>query len=351
MDVRRGVGVFLCDRVERIHGPEHSRGDIRVVFFEVDDVAPYGAAVACRPFLDVAHGAVAGEVRPGHEHRTPLLFDQVGVGEGRRVVVERVVPHDHRESPFQRWGHDVGAAGELAAPEVHRLVHGAALEQVVALVRAAARVEKREHARDEQRRLVVRDGVGPREDRGGLAVLAVRVGEEQRFGRREGLVQPAAFAHETAFDDRAVVDPGVFRGDEVVGLDVHADVRAVADRAVFHYRTAVYGDVVADADFADEPGADDAAAFADAPRLRGAGFGIVVDHLFQGRHGLRAVTVDGHQVGCLCRKAVVDLHRAPAAFVHRRHAHAVPERAPAAAFECRDPFDERPFADVVVAHP
>ena len=95
------------------------------------------------------------------------------------VVVERVVPHDHRESPFQRWGHDVGAAGELAAPEVHRLVHGAALEQVVALVRAAARVEKREHARDEQRRLVVRDGVGPREDRGGLAVLAVRIGEER----------------------------------------------------------------------------------------------------------------------------------------------------------------------------
>ena len=24
VDVRRGVGVFLCDRVERIHGPEHS---------------------------------------------------------------------------------------------------------------------------------------------------------------------------------------------------------------------------------------------------------------------------------------------------------------------------------------
>ena len=266
-------------------------------------------------------------------------------------MVERVVPHDHRESPFQRWGHDVGAAGELAAPEVHRLVHGAALEQVVALVRAAARVEKREHAGDEQRRLVVRDGVGPREDRGGLAVLAVRIGEEQRFGRREGLVQPAAFAHETAFDDRAVVDPGVFRGDEVVGLDVHSDVRAVADRAVFEQGGAVDGDVVADADFADEPGADDAAVLADAPRLRGAGFGIVVDHLFQGRHGLRAVPVDGHQIGCLRRKAVVNLHRAPAAFVHRRHAHAVPERAPAAAFECRDPFDERPFAEVVVAHP
>ena len=56
-------------------------------------------------------------------------------------------------------------------------------------------------------------------------------------------------------------------------------------------------------------------------------------------------------VGCLRREAVEYLHRAPSAFVHRRHAHAVPERAPAAAFECRDPFDERPFADVVVAHP
>ena len=54
-------------------------------------------------------------------------------------------------------------------------------------------------------------------------------------------------------------------------------MRAVADRAVFQYRTAVYGDVVADADFADEPGADDAAAFADAPRLRGAGFGSLAN--------------------------------------------------------------------------
>ena len=196
---------------------------------------------------------------------------------------------------------------------------------------------------------MVRNGVGACEDRGGLAVFAVRIGEKERFGSRECLVQPAAFAHETALDNRAVVDVGPLRRDEIVGFDIHADVCAVAHRAVLEQRGPVDDGVVADADFADEFRTDDAALRADASHLRGVGFGIGVDHCLQRRHGFRAVAVYGHQVGRLGCQAVEYLYRAAAALVHRRHAHAVAERTPAAAFECRDAFDERSLADAVIA--
>ena len=189
-----------------------------------------------------------------------------------------MVPHDHREGPFERRRHDVGPAGELAAAQMHRLVYGAALEEVVALVGAAPGVEEREHAGDQERRLVVRDGVGTREDRGRLPVFAVRVCEKERLGRREGLVQPAALAHEAAFDDRPVVDVRLLGGDEVIGLDVHADMRPVADGAVFEYRRPVDAHFVADADFADEFRAYDAGVAAYAAHLRRTRFGIGLHH-------------------------------------------------------------------------
>ena len=233
---------------------------------------------------------------------------------------------------------------------MHRLVYGAALEEVVALVGAAPGVEEREHAGDQERRLVVRDGVGTREDRGCLPVFAVRVCEKERFGRREGLVQPAALAHEAAFDDRPVVDVRLLGGDEVIGLDVHADMRPVADGAVFEHRRPVDAHFVADADFADEFRAYDAGVAAYAAHLRRTRFGIGLHHAFQRRNGLRPVAVDGHQIGYLRRHPVEYPDRAAPALVHRRYAHAVAERAPAAAFESRDALYERALADPVVAY-
>ena len=61
--------------------------DVGVVFVETDDVAFHRPAVARRPLLDVAHGAVTGEVGARHQVAAPFLLDQVGVGEGRGVVV------------------------------------------------------------------------------------------------------------------------------------------------------------------------------------------------------------------------------------------------------------------------
>lgn len=78
---------------------------------------------------------------------------------------------------FERRRHD-RPRWRTSAAQMHRLVYGAALEEVVALVGAAPGVEEREHAGDQERRLVVRDGVGTREDRGCLPVFAVRVCEK-----------------------------------------------------------------------------------------------------------------------------------------------------------------------------
>ncbi len=107
---------------------------------------------------------------------------------------------------------------------MYRLVYGSALEQVVRLVGAAAGVEEGEHARDEQRRLVMRDGVRSGEDRGGLAVLAVRAGEEERVDGREALVERAGLAHEAALDDGAAAYVRMLVEDELRSLDVDADV-------------------------------------------------------------------------------------------------------------------------------
>ena len=50
----------------------------------------------------------------------------------------RMAAQDQRKGSFDGRSHDVGAAAEFASPQVDGLVHCAALEEVVALVRAAA---------------------------------------------------------------------------------------------------------------------------------------------------------------------------------------------------------------------
>ena len=179
----------------------------------------------------------------------------------------------------------------------------------------------------------------------------MRVGEEERFGGREALVQPAAFADETAFDDRAVADDGVFGCNRVVGLDIDADADAVAEGGVLENRRTVDLHAVADADLADEACADDAASASHVAHFRRAFFGVFIDHFFECRDGFRPVAVDSHHVGDLRRHRVEYLHRAAAAFVHRGDSRAVAECRAAAAFERRDALDERRFADAVVGNP
>ena len=349
VDEALGVGVAVVERAERIEAGCEGVAHEGIPGLEIDQVAACAAFVALPPFLDVTHRAVARQIGAGQQGRTPLLFQQVGEGEDRRVVVMRVAPHDHRIDPFDGRRHDVGAAGELAAAPVDGLMHGAALEEVVALVGAAAGVEEGEHAGDQQRRLVVRDGVGACEDRNRFAVLAVRVGEEERIGGGVAAVEDAAFAYEAAFDERTVVDERMLGRDEVVGLDVDADARKVADRAVGEDGDPFERRPVADTYVAQQPAVGDAAVAADAS-LRGAcRVGRPPRHTVECGDERRTVAVDGGHVGDLGGQAAVNPYRAAAVLVHDGHLRAVSESAFAAAFQADDLFDERPCADVVVA--
>lgn len=115
VDEALGVGVAVVERAERIEAGCEGVAHEGIPGLEIDQVAACAAFVALPPLLDVAHRAVARQIGAGQQGRTPLLFQQVGEGEDRRVVVMRVAPHDHRIDPFDGRRHDVGAAGELAA--------------------------------------------------------------------------------------------------------------------------------------------------------------------------------------------------------------------------------------------
>ena len=257
---------------------------------------------------------------------------------------------DQRKGSFDGRSHDVGAAAEFASPQVDGLVHCAALEEVVALVGAAAGVEEREHSGDQQRGFVVRNGVGTREDRNGLSVFAVAVGEKERIDGREVFVQRAAFAGEAAFEKRAAVDAGSFCGDEIAGLDVDADISSGADRAVFQQGCSVDRRSFPDIDLPDETGAGDACVRTNGTEGVAALCGVAFDHSFDGFDSLGAIAIDGQDVGGLGGESVVDPYGTSAVLVDGGDPDSVAERGFAAAFERRNPFDQRLFADAVVAY-
>ena len=197
----------------------------------------------------------------------------------------------------------------------------------------------------------MRDGEGAGEDGGCLAVLAVRAGEEEGVGGRVSLVEPAALADKAAFDDDAVVELRLLGGDEVARLDVDAGAGPVAERAVLEQRDAVELHAVARQHLAQQAAGRDAAVGADASELRAYAPGLLRGHALQRGDKLRAVAVEGRQIGRLGRERGEDFHRAAAPFVHRRHRHSVAERGGVAALERRNVGHERALADVVVADP
>ena len=345
-----GIGIGVGERIERIDRTHHRAANIGIVLLEADRVATQGAPVAHRPLFDIAHRSVAGQVGPRQQAGAAVVLDQIGVRELRGVVVVGVVPQHHGKGPLQGGRHDVGAAAELAAPQVHRLVDGAALEEVVALVGAAAGIEKREHPCDQQRGLMVRNGIGPGENRGGLAAFAMAVGEKKRMGGGEALVQHRALPHEATFQDGAVVHAGPFGQDEIPRLNIRTDESPGAKRAVFEQRGAIDCRPVADPHLPHEAGALHTGPAPYRSQLRGTFEDICADHPLQCGDRLRPMAVHGQQVGDLRGERVVNPHGAAGTFVHGSHLRAVSERRAAAAFERRHALHERLVAQQVVAH-
>lgn len=94
---------------------------------------------------------------------------------------------------------------------------GPELVHVVALVRAAAGVHEREHARNQQGGLMMRHGEGPGEDGAGLSVLSLAVAEEERVGGGIPVPELAGLAHEAAGQEGIALDLAAGAEDEVLG--------------------------------------------------------------------------------------------------------------------------------------
>ena len=77
---------------------------------------------------------------------------------------------------------------------------------------------------------------------------------------------------------------------------------------------------------------------------------VAFDHSFDGFDSLGAIAIDGQDVGGLGGESVVDPYGTSAVLVDGGDPDSVAERGFAAAFERRNPFDQRLFADAVVAY-
>ena len=117
------------------------------------------------------------------------------------------------------------------------LMDGAELIHVVALVGAAAGVEEREQAGDQERGFVVGNGVRPGEDGAGLAVEAAAIGEEDGIFGGVLFGKLGRLADETICEDYAIGNFRAGTGDKVMCENSRSDINGVLwaaiDGAVF----------------------------------------------------------------------------------------------------------------------
>ena len=263
-----------------------------------------------------------------------LLFDQIGERQPGGVGMVHVPAHHQGERAHPGWPEDVGVRGGLRAALQDALVDRSQLVHVVGLVGTAAGVHEGEMARDEQGGLVVRHREGPREDRAGLAVLALAVGEEQGVGRAVAVAEMAGLADETARERGVVRQVGAAFDDEVVGDDPVADPHrsglVAVHAAVAEPVHAAEDGVVADLHPVQVTGVADDDMIPDASHGRFLRFRIGEDHVVQGLHQFRTVAVHRHHIGDLRGEPVIDEHLAAAGLVEDGDRDAVSE--PAGAF-------------------
>ena len=329
--VALGLGVVLVETREGIYAAQHLTRSVGVKLLEAYVIAPQATSIAALPLLYVAHRAVALERERWHKQRLARLLDKVGEGHILRVVVARMPAKHHRIGALNRWRHNVGAAAELRASQVYRLVYSATLEEVVRLVCAATGVEEREDAGDEQRRLVVRHGKGPSKYRRGLAILEVAVGKHQRVDGRKAIVYNRVLAHKATHKARSAIYACVVVDYKVACADIDAYVCSAPHGAILEVRSSLYDAPLFDAYLADEARAYHRAVVLDTSYRRAVALANCLDHSHHTLYHLRPVAHHSHQVGLLRRQVAVYRHAAASILVYGGHHHTLAKRAVVAA--------------------
>ena len=90
---------------------------------------------------------------------------------------------------------------------------------MVRLVRTRSSIQEREHSGNQQRTLMVRHGIRTGEDRTGLSVHTLAVGEEQTLPCRIVFVKDTSLTHKALVYQRAVPDLHTRSNNEIRALD------------------------------------------------------------------------------------------------------------------------------------
>ena len=206
-------------------------------------------------------------------------------------------------------------------------MNGPQLVHVVALVGTRTGIHEREHARNEQRRLVVRHGERTGKDGTRLTVLALAIAEEQGVRSRIVVPQLAGLPHKAARQHSTVVHMRTAGKDKVVADDsvTHSyRCRFVAvDAAVGQTTGARDAGIVADTDIPDRPRIQDGHMTADGAHRRSMFVGIIVRYLLQAGSQFGTMAVEGHNIGQVGRQLVINYDFTPARLVQNRHLHPI----------------------------
>ena len=115
----------------------------------------------------------------------------------------------------------------------------------------------------------------------------------------------------------------------MLGVDAGADVDGVldatVDRAVFEAVDAFDDAGRTDADVLEQPGVDDAGAFAHPSHGRTDRGDVTADHLAKPLNHLGPVPIERHHIGGVGRQVVIDRDFPPAGFIDYGHLRAVAE--------------------------
>ena len=258
------------------------------------------AVVTFRPFLCVTDRTYGTQVSTRHQVTLRLVLYQVRERQIARVRMMRMTSHHERESTDLRRPEQITVTCRLRTALRQTLMDRTEFVHVVRLVTSRTGVHEGEHTGDEQRRFMVSHGIRTGEDRTGLSVHTLAVGEEQTLSRRIVLVKDTTLANKTLVHQCAVSDLHTRSNDEICALDTATQTYrcclvGVNCSVLETTHTGQFG-IVTDPYILDRTAIQDPYVFTDETYFRSPLFCIGIDHLLQGMNHFRAVTIEGQDI-------------------------------------------------------
>ena len=201
--------------------PQNLTYGVRRQPVEVDDAfaSIVRAAIALRPLSDVAVESYGREVTSRREVHRVAIGNEIREREVARVGMIHQLAETDRESSYGGRHQQISTRCRLRATLQRAIVHGSHLVGMVREIGGRTGIIEREHAANQQARLMVRCREGTAEGSASLAVRHIAVGKEHAGRRRESIAYVAGFAHEAVFhlhgvdDGASIGDDGVFTND------------------------------------------------------------------------------------------------------------------------------------------